>query len=334
MNKIIVNNIELMKKIVFRIMLFIVFSAFFPLKSTSQISAKNGIYVSPRGTVRVLIVFAELVGGCGEAIVPDVNWPATGVPLNADLYLDYAVNSDPIAHLSQYYKDISLGELNLIGDYYDGTVKVVCDGTFNPMVYKDAERKAIEQLNIDWLPAGDGNYYTKHGLNLNDFDDFQTLPKGILKTQGISDGINGNIDCTVILWRNHPNMNCVGGLGVGNFFLFPYPQLKNKTVHLFGSWDLCPEVLTSGYDGFFTIEFMHAIFGENNFHVGGGAGDGTFMFDGTGAYTTNQGSTSNIVCGWDRNFLDWKGSRIYPISASDISGTEIQSDMSIDVIPI
>lgn len=323
----------MMKKIKVILIMFVALSIFFPTNIASQVASKNGIYLAPRGTVRVLIVFAELIGSCGDIPppMPNANWPVgTDAPLNADSYLDYIVNADPVTYLSQYYKDISLGELNVIGDYYNGTVQVPCSSVGSGLyAYEIA---AISKLNSDWLPAGDGNYYTKNGLNLNDFDDYQTLPKGILKTQGAPDGINGNIDCTIILWKNHPSHNCQGGYGVGNFLPVSAP-IKTKNVYLFGSWDLCPDVLDTSYDAFFTIEFMHAIFGENNFHVGGGAGDGTFMFDGTGAFTTNQGSTSNIVCGWDRNFMDWKGGRLYPISASSFSSIETPSDMSIDITP-
>lgn len=325
---------KMVKKIKALLVIIISFCIFSSLKLSAQAESKNGIYIPPKGTVRVLIVFAELVGICEDPFGPSPGWPSGAAPPpNADLYLDYVVNADPTTFLSQYYKDISLGEFNVIGDYYDGTVQVPCSSVNPALGSHKYEFAAIAQLNLDW-PAIGGNYYTKHGLNLNDFDDYQTLPNGFLKTQGISDGLNGNIDCTVILWRNNPNVSCGAGKGVGNFLSSSAP-LKSKNVYLFGSWDFCPDYLNTSYDGFFTIEFMHAIFGENNFHIGGDAGNslGTYMFDNSFAYTTNQGFTSNIVCGWDRNFMDWRGARTYPISASDLSGTEIQSDMSIDLTP-
>lgn len=222
--------------------------------------------------------------------------------------------------ITQYYKDISLGEFNVIGDYYDGTMQVPCSlisflGDFNA---------AISQLNSVWQPVG-GNYLTKNGLNLNDFDNSQSLPSGLLKLSGNPDG---NIDATVILWRNNYNhyMTCNAGLGVGNP-LSPIEPLKNKNVYTYGSWDFCPDKLNNGgYDDFFTVEFFHSFVGGNNFHCAGGAADGTFMYDGSGAYTTCQGGSSNIVCGWDRNFLGWKGSRQHLISALNISGVETPSD--------
>ncbi|CAN5502105.1 hypothetical protein BH10BAC1_BH10BAC1_04140 [soil metagenome] len=318
------------KKMQYFSFLFITICVLFPSKLTSQVESKNGIYVPAKGTVHVLIVFAELVGPCSD-LVTSANWPSgSAAPPNADLYFDYVVSANPLTAISRYYKDISLGELNVIGDYYDGTVQVPCSlvSSLGGNYYK----AAISQLNTDWLPAGDGNYYTKNGLNLNDFDDYQTLPNGILKNSGNSDG---NIDCTIILWRNNPSVGCGAGLGVGNFLTAP---LKGKNVYLYGSWDYCPDKLNTtagiqGYDDFFTIEFMHAIFGDNNFHVGGGAASGTYMFDNSFVFSTNQGFTSNIACGWDRNFLDWKGSRLYSISAQNLSGTETPSDISINSTP-
>lgn len=319
-----------MRKLKYCLFLLINLSVIFPFKITSQTTeSKNGIYMPTKGTVHVLIVFAEVVGvgPCADPF-PSNNWPSgPAAPPNADLYFDYALSPNPLTAISRYYKDISLGELNVIGDYYDGTVQVPCS-LANAIGHNKA---AIAQLNLDW-PAIGGNYYTKHGLNLNDFDDYQTLPNGLFKAQGMPDG---NIDCTIILWRNHPTVGCGAGIGVGSFLTAP---LTSKNVHLYGYWDYCPDKLNTtagvqGYDSFFTIEFMHAIFGENNFHIGGGDGVGTYMFDNTFAYSTNQGFTSNIACGWDRNFMDWRGSRTYPISASDLSGTEIQSDMSIDQTP-
>lgn len=273
------------------------------------------------------------MGTCEDPIGPSPGWDpgfmtGNAPPPNADKYIDfeYIPGVTPLTPITRYYKDISLDEFHLIGDYYPATIQVPCTGMSG-----NRERDAITVLNSVWPMNADGNYYTAHGVALTEFDQWTDSGSGIPRAP-LPDN---KIDATLFLWRNAPGTStCATGTGIGvNMFFGPF--VGGKQVDLYGTWDFCPNSLNDpgSYDRFFTIEFMHAIFGHNNFHVGGGAGSGTYMFDGTGAFTTNQGSTSNIVCGWDRNFMDWKGSRVYPISASDISGTEIQSDMSIDVTP-
>lgn len=312
--------------------LFLVLFIGTPLFVNGQ-ESKNGHKVTPRGTIRVLVVFAELVGGCGGT--PTNNWPTgTAAPPNADMYLDYVVNSTPVTKLTKYYKDISLGEYNVIGDYYNGTVQVPCS-LYNSYSYPYNIGSAIMQLNNDWQPVG-GNYLTKHGLNLNSFDDYPTVADGAVKLPGNPDGV---IDVTVILWRNTPNglFSCGGGLGIGNEFVNYGSQipLKGKYVNVFGSWEFCPDTYPDRYDDFFIAEYFHSLFGGNNFHTGGGAASGTFMFDATASWSTSaqSGSVSNIVCGWDRKYMNWKGSRQYPISALNQSAQEVVSDISVTTNP-
>jgi len=302
--------------------------------------SKHGSQLTPRGEIRVLIVFAEIVNGgtCTPPAPHDWNasvvWPSgTAAPLNADNYLDYVWSATPSTFLSRYYRDISLDEYHVIGDYYDGTVQVPCSliNFVNNDVWTDA-RKAIQILNTTWVPVM-GNYYTKHGININDFDDYQNLGQGIQKPPGNPDG---KIDVTVVLWRNHPFVSCGSGAGVGAYMGEP---LVGKTCGYFGSWGGCPSSWATGYDGFFVAEYFHAIMGGNNFHTGGGMDPGTFMFDGTGSWSTSaqSGSMTNIVCGWDRNFFDWRGvganQRLYRISAQDLAGQEVPSDISIATHP-
>lgn len=300
---------------------FISFSVFIlPAIAWAQ-ESKNGYQLPPKGTVKVLIVFAEIVG-CGGS--PSPGWPTgPAAPPNADKYIDYAISTNPTTFLTRYYRDISLGDYNLIGDYYDGTVQVPCS-----LFTQYGNSSAIIQLNSTWQATG-GYYLTKHGLNLNSFDDYQFLSPGTFKPSGNPDG---NIDATIILWRNHPVYSCSEGLGVGNLISTP---LKNKSVYLYGSWGYCPDNLITSYDGFFVAEYFHSIFGSNNFHTGGGASPGPFMFRGTASYTTTaqEFSASNIVCGWDRNFLGWKGSRQYQIGALNQLGQEIPSDINVITNP-
>lgn len=289
--------------------------------------SKFGAQLTPRGTVRVLIVFAEVVGTCGTA--GPSNWTAGQLPDNADLYLDHVISSNLTTKASQYYKDISLGELDVIGDYYGEVVQLPCS-----MVNSASGdvRDIIDLLDdpVDgWQPASDGNFYTANGINLDDFDMYNHYNSGIEKQLGQ----DGNIDVTIVLWRNYDGfLGCGSGYGVGNVM---YKDLKHKKVRVYGSWGLCPaKLLNPGYDDMFIIEFFHALYGGNNFHTGGGEDSGAFMFTAASHSTSAQsGSSSHIVNGWDRQFLDWRGGRQHRISASNLSGQEVVSDISVATHP-
>jgi hypothetical protein len=285
--------------------------------------SKYGYQLPTEGTIRVLIIFAEIVptGTCtGTAYDPsDPAWiSGSAAPINADKYLDPNVIASPLTKLSRYYDEISLGELNVVGDYFDRTVQVPCS-LFSSM----ADESAINQLNTELLAAGITT--TKHGHTLNEFDYYQNGSAGFFRSPVSPDG---NIDATVIIWRNHPTYQCGAGLGVGNYLSEP---VLSKTCSLFGSWDGCPSSWATGYDTFFPAEFFHALFGGNNFHTGSGASLGSFMHNGTGSFSTTaqNSSVSNTVCGWDRNFMDWRGTRTYRISALDQTNTEVPTDITI-----
>jgi hypothetical protein len=277
--------------------------------------SKYGSVLNPHGTVKILIVFAELEASCGDGQAG--SW-GTAAPPNADKYLDYQVSASPLTHITRYYKDMSLGELNVIGDYYDGTVQVSCTD-FNTYGSTNA---VIRKLNTVWQTTG-GQYLTKHGLDLQSFDEYTNANGGQLKVKTP----DGSIDAVLILWRNHPLHTCSNGYGVGNY-MTPEP-LKNKSTSVYGEWDYCPGTYNSpdGWDQFFQTEFMHALFGGNNFHIATGAAYGTQLWT-SNAYSLNQGGVAKVACGWDRNFLDWKGTRQYPISAKNTSGTEVQTELS------
>lgn len=291
---------------------------------------RNGHDLPPRGEVKVLFIFAELVGPCQGGNSP--NWPAGTVPPNADSYIDYSTSTPnyPTTVLTKYYKDMSLGENDVIGDYYDGIVQVDCAD----LAGTTPEIAAIQKLNTIWQPNLNGKYVTKHGLTLDEFDDYLYSPAhGTPKFQGVSDN---RIDAVVFLWRNHKDWSCSSGLGVGNIFGNSGPMLKNKQVNLYGSWGFCPDKMTQApfYDGFFVAEYFHALFGGNHFHSGSGASNGTNMFGTSPSFSTTaqSASTSNVACGWDRYQLDWRGGRTHRLSATDPdTGNEVPSDLTTSV---
>lgn len=318
-----------MKKIIYQKVrwFFMLLSALLSHAAISQ-DSKFGYQLPTEGTVRVLLVFAEIVqnGNCAGAQYnpSDPAWlTGPAAPPNADNYLDPFVISNYNTHISRYYKESSLGELNVLGDYFDRTVQVPCN-LFSQL----GNASAVQQLNTELMQNGITT--TKHGLTIDDFDDYQWLNNGIYKPAGNPDG---KIDATVIIWRNHPTYTCGSGLGIANVAI--NQSVYNKTSYMYGAWDGCPSNWANSYENFFIIEYFHSMFGGNNFHTGGGASNGTFMFDALGTYSTTAqaGSSSQVANGWDRNFMGWKGNRTYQISALDQANTEVVSDITIATHP-
>lgn len=317
-----------MKNKLYSISLFVVMILLSFKESFAQINctdpnnrcAENGFVTPAKGTVRVLLIFAEIVGtGCTGLTTPDPLWPTGQLPPDKDIWLNYAVSSTPTGN-TKYYKEISLGELNVIGDYYNDIIQVPCGSS---------DGAVINQLNAVWQPDINGNYLTAHGLNLNDFDSFTTTDyysglNGKYKTNTP----DGNMDAVVIIWRN--KYDCGSGLGVANALS---NNIKGKVVRNYGAWRGCPGDLKKD---FFKIEFFHSLYGGNNFHTGAGAGTSNFSTDGfVNPYSTTgqSGASSSTLCGWDRWWLNYKGSRTYSISALNTSGTEVVSDINIVTHP-
>jgi hypothetical protein len=232
-----------MKKILLLIIAFMIMQGYL----FSQ-ESRFGEALPPRGTIRVLLVFAELIADTGSGCpggVYDPTWlSGPAAPPFADEYLDFQAG-DFSKKLTQYYKDVSLGELEVLGDYYNGTVQVPCSTAASQGGY---ERAAINQLNAIWQPVN-GQYLTKNNVNLNDFDHYGT---GHYTPKEYSANGDGLIDVVVFLWRNRPFFDCGQGHGVGNSLGSPVP-LGNKAAQLYGSWGFCPSVYaTNGGSGFFS----------------------------------------------------------------------------------
>jgi hypothetical protein len=301
---------------------------------SAQTASRNGHDLPVRGTVRVLFVFAEINGSCAGTAVP--GWSSgTNAPPNANDLIDDVVSPTPISTITKYYKEMSLGEYNIIGDYYDGTVQVDCQDLVAGNQRQNSEQ-ALNVLNSVWTAAPDGKYYTKNGHPLDDFDMY-TPNTAYGPHSGVPDGY---IDAVVVLWRNHPVSSCGAGLGVGNKFTSTFPPslgptVGNKKANTFGTWEFCPNNVV-GSSGMFFAEYIHVMHGGNHFHSGGGASSGTFMFNEIGSFgmTSQAGGASKVVSGWDRWFLDWKNGKNYSIGALDpVNGTEVLSDLRITYRP-
>lgn len=296
----------------------------------SQIkNSENGYVLPTEGTVRILVVYAQVdysISGCpapGDTYGANSEWPAGGAPYwetGGGTYtfpkplFDASTITTGDGTLSDYYYQASLGEYAVLGDYYSISIPCTATGLTG---YGD--QAVINYLNSNPVISSTGKHFS-------DFDLVNGYGKGLVKTAGSDQ----NIDCMFIIWKNNSygNAGCSAGLGVNSGYSYSITDVSGTfTVPIISIWGGC------SWDGAFytfTAEFMHAILGGNNWHSGGGAGPWTFMTPPKDYCTSAQyDNQSNMFCGWDRNHLGWQGGKQFLISAHDASNTsEVQTDLT------
>ena len=115
---------------------------------------KNGWHLPANGTVRVLFVFVEIDYDTG--IDPNPNgtneWPVNALPVWANNFLDPQIpTGQSNGLLTQYYREASLGNYNLIGDYLiapdNGGVFMILKSYANSVGHENA---AINKINPNY----------------------------------------------------------------------------------------------------------------------------------------------------------------------------------------
>ncbi|MBK9539821.1 MAG: hypothetical protein IPO12_13915 [Flavobacteriales bacterium] len=131
-------------------------------------NSENGWYLSPHGTIRILVLFAEVVYDKNPGKDPQAegaeHWPKGQLPRWKDNIFDPQQLKVPKATVTRYYHDISLGQYIVLGDYIDHLFTLreseyptaANGGSANALVIKEANT----------LPA----FRTAHGLTPADFD--------------------------------------------------------------------------------------------------------------------------------------------------------------------
>ncbi|MDJ0841310.1 MAG: SBBP repeat-containing protein [Acidobacteriota bacterium] len=288
---------------------------------------ENGDALPARGTLRVLLVFAEvdpsLGGGCSPI---GSTWGLTGsIPADAGDYFDHILpgGSAPTGYITRYYHEGSMGQYLVLGDYYPDVISVPCN--------QNEARFVIRELNAR---HGPGNpFQTANGYGLDDFDTWDNASQGLPKTNFA----NNVVDVVAVIWANNPYIyqgstwGCYSGFGVSYMLNEP---LGDKTVRIAGSFNGC-ESGQATMD-FFIAEYFHALFGGNHWHTASGAGKHTFPFISAGSYsvTAQSGSVSNTFAAWDRYHLGYRHpTKTHLLSALDPTLAEVPSDLTIQSRP-
>lgn len=316
----------------------------------AQRRSENGYALSTQGTVRIFTIFVQVdysLSNSVSALPSNFNpnnlanpygavdeWPdfdPQNVPTNpllsyppsyATEMFDADWNGSPTSGtITDYYYEASRGELIVLGDYIAVTVPCTYPGintTLNLSFNRtEALLNYISSLNVPLITA---NNHT-----IDDFDswEFDFSNNGVALDYGLvkNNNSDGNIDILFVIWKNQfgigqcPN----GGLGVNDHLFSINLGGESFNTSFISDWGACTK---DGIYYMFTAEFLHGLFGGNNWHSVGGAGPYTFMTYPHFYCTTAQyDGISNSYCAYDRWFLGWKGDKQYTTGALDATGT-------------
>ena len=282
--------------------------------------SRHGWHLSPHGTIRVLVLFAEIEWDVnpGRDPQPDgaAHWPKGQLPNWRDDLFDPHPLPLPKADVSRYYHDISLGNYTVLGDYMDRLITL-----------RESEHGAVTNAHgINRLVVAEANKLgqlrTRHGLSVADFDMWKRGGRpGLPKEQGPDDP--HSYDHVMVILRNSTLTHGQGSVDAGSSGrLFGF---ESDTQSRFGGMNALPfEILKH--------EFNHLLLGGNNFHSGGGnaAQFQSFFICLQGGWSMmGAASSSLLTCtGWDRDRLDWKpADATHRIRARDIGGREVNTDL-------
>lgn len=283
-------------------------------------NSTNGWYLSPHGTIRVLLLFAEIDWDKSPGRDPQPNgadhWPKGALPTWKDDVFDPRPASAYIAQVTRYYHDMSLGRYTVLGDYID-TILTLRESEY-PTVGNAHGLGALAVKEANKL----GRLRTKHGLSVADFDLWKRGGKPGMPKQSGSDDPH-SYDHVMVIVRNSGLTHNQGSVDPGSpGRLFGY---ESDSQSRFGGMYAMPyEILQH--------EYNHLLFGGNNFHVGGGnAAQFTSYFPFLqGGWSMMGGSNSSLLTGnaWDRDRLGWRAPNApHRINAHNSAGLAVNSDL-------
>ena len=219
-------------------------------------NSENGWYLSPHGTIRILVIFAEVDYDKNPKNDPQPGgsdqWHKGELPTWKDDLFDPFPLTEPKAEVSRYYRDVSLGQFTVLGDYIDQVVTL-----------RESEQRGLRDWSgMAWEAANIlGSLHTAHDLSITDFDQWTDGGKPGLPKLNRSDDPH-SYDHVMVIYRNSNVLtHGQGSTDAGSAgLLFGHPS---DTQSRFGAMNGLPfEILKH--------EFNHLLLGGNNFHSGGG----------------------------------------------------------------
>jgi hypothetical protein len=294
-------------------------TALFAQQDSTQVpNSENGWYLSPRGTIRILVIFAEVDYDKNPGKDPQPegadHWQKGELPTWKDDLFDPFPLTVPQAQVSRYYHEMSLGQFTVLGDYIDQAV-----------VVRESEQRSMRDWSgMAWEAANKlDSLRTAHGLSIDDLDLWTDGGRPGLPKQNVSDHPH-SYDHVMVIYRNSNVLtHGQGSTDAGSAGLLH--GRPSDTQSRFGAMNGLPFAILKH-------EFNHLLLGGNNFHSGGGNAP---IF--TGYFIPQQGGWSLMgaansslltAAAWDRDRLGWRmeGSR-FRIRAHGLDGVEVNGDI-------
>ncbi|MCC6541429.1 MAG: hypothetical protein IT225_04345 [Flavobacteriales bacterium] len=282
--------------------------------------SEHGWYLSPHGTIRILVLFVEIDFDVTPGKDPQPNgaehWPKGKLPTWKDRVFDPFPMAVQQAEVSRYYQDISLGRYTVLGDHIDTLITL-----------KESEYPGVHQAHSIGIHAVKeankrGKLRTRHGLGISDFDLWKVRGRaGEPKLAGPDDP--HSYDHVMVIVRNSGLGHGAGSTDSGSpGELYGF---RSDTQSRFGAMYALPfEILKH--------EFNHLLIGGNNFHSGGGNAaqfESTFMpLQGGWSMMGASGSSLLTCSAWDRDRMGWRpDGAVHRIRARDMAGNEVDADL-------
>lgn len=280
--------------------------------------SSNGWLLSPHGTIRVLVIFAEVEYDSNPSLDPqpvaNAEWPKGELPAWKDDLFDPFPLEQPKATVTRYYHETSLGRFIVLGDYIDSLVTIRESGQ---RTMRDWSAMAWEGANLL------GGLRTAHGLTLEDFDMWTDSRVAGMPKINRPDDPHSYDHVMVIVRNSHVLTHGQGSTDGGSAgLLFGYPS---DTQSRFGAMNGLPFAILKH-------EFNHLLLGGNNFHSGGGNAPvfAGYFIPVQGGWSMMGAANSSLMTAsaWDRDRLGWmpEESR-YRIRARNLEAEEVNGDL-------
>ncbi len=294
-----------------------------PPNNISPYSSYNGYYLPAHGTLRILVVFAEI--DYNVTTDPDTQndqWVAHSLPDWANDLLDpYTPTGTANGLLTQYYQEASYGQYNVIGDYLLSSNN---GGIFKILESDISNNNYLDLLCNEINATMNGNLITAHALNdVSYFDNWTITEFGQPNITPSQDSPH-IIDHVMIIWRNRLN-----GVGVGSYG-FPYTIVGFlvSSSSQQGSFDKMPLAVCRH-------EYGHMIYGTNRFHAGGGGHRKNYFIPRAGGWSNMglSGSSLQTWNAWDRQRLGWKptANQYNPSARNGNNTNEVNGDLDATI---
>lgn len=285
-------------------------------------SARNGYWLPVQDSIRIFLVFAEVLDDPNDnyKIPPNGLWQRGELPSNPETYFESELKQgqEIDGYITKYFFQASFGKYLVLGDYYPELVQIPYSE-----LKGNGDRNVLEFLNK--LPGDD--ILTKEGYSVKngDFDLWSNLGAvGEVKPMQ-PDSL---IDMVMIMWRfnsrikNKPTSS--GSVGPG------YRSLSFKSMQGIAMMSRFLN-FNSQAQNIIRHEYAHGLFGGNNFHTNGGYGMRVFMdFPGGFGMLSESDRSADTWNAWDRHRLGWKpDSKEFLISGIDSEGKEINTDLTV-----